>query len=141
MWNIGEPPVDGATDFLFMIGAALLMKAGFAAEIAVRTLTLGAHFATALLIYWTNRRVWNAPVVVALIASWYFAASTGLAYAAAYFGTPVFALSAAIAWSLALKIIRDKHASVRLSVGFALASLITGLIRPEGVILTSLMAG
>src|SRR5262245_14419204 len=140
VWNIGDPPVDGATDFLFMMGAAVLIKAGASAEAAVRNLALGAHFATALLIYWVNRRIWKAPVVVALICSWYFAASTGLAYVAAYFGTPVFALAATVAWSLALKIIRDKQPSRALSMSFALASLVTGLIRPEGVILTALMA-
>ena len=28
VWNLGEPPVDGATDFLFMAAVALLIKSG-----------------------------------------------------------------------------------------------------------------
>jgi hypothetical protein len=139
VWNIGEAPVDGATDFLFMVCVAGLMKTGLSAESAIRGLDLGAHLLTVLLVYWANRRLWNAPVVVALLCGWYFAASNGLAYVAAYFGTPFFTLLATITWMIALKIIRDKRSTIATSVAFAASGLVTGLIRPEGVILASLM--
>ncbi len=75
---------------------------------------------------------------------------------AAYFGTPFFALAAASTWTLGLLLIREHHPPeiigtterrenaaegphVGLTLAFALSGLITGLIRPEGVILASLM--
>src|SRR5262249_7442635 len=128
VWNIGEAPVDGATDFLFMVCVAGLVKTGLSAESAIRALGLGAHLVTVLLVYWTNRRLWNAPVVVALLCAWYFAASNGLAYIAAYFGTPFFTLFATVTWVIALKIIRDKQSSIATSTAFAVSGLVTGLI-------------
>ena len=139
VWNVGEAPVDGATDFLFMVSVAALIKTGLSAESAIRALGFGAHLITVLLVYWANRRLWNAPVVVALLCAWYFAASNGLAYIAAYFGTPFFTLSATVTWVIALKIIGDRRASITTSAAFAVSGLVTGLIRPEGVILASLM--
>ena len=46
VWNPGEPPVDGATDFLFMVSVAALHKLGLSPEFAVRLLTLSAHLLT-----------------------------------------------------------------------------------------------
>ena len=36
VWNVGEPPVDGATDFLFMVVVALLHRFGLSLEAAAR---------------------------------------------------------------------------------------------------------
>lgn len=36
VWNIGEQPVDGATDFLFMVLVGLLVRAGMTLEFATR---------------------------------------------------------------------------------------------------------
>ena len=56
VWNVGGPPVDGATDFLFMAVAAGLIKLGMAIGRSVRVLGLAAHVLTVLLVYWANRR-------------------------------------------------------------------------------------
>lgn len=50
VWNIGERPVDGATDFLFVCAVAALEVAGLSGEVAVRLLGLLAYGATVLLI-------------------------------------------------------------------------------------------
>ncbi len=149
VWNIGESPVDGATDFLFMASAAFLIKLGLTVGQAVRGIGFVSHLLTVLLVYWTNRRVHNGNLFLSLFSALYLAVGTGLSYVAAYFGTPYFALAAASTWTLGLILIKW-HRPERsdgavegppfwLIFAFALSGLITGLIRPEGVILASLM--
>jgi len=135
VWNIGEPPVDGATDFLFMAFCAGLIKAGLPVGRAVRVLGFAAHLATVLLVYWTNRKLWHAGIPVAVFSALYVAVGTGLAYVAAFFGTPVFALLAALTWTLGLLLIDRDEPPLWLSLLFALSGLLTGLVRPEGVML------
>ncbi len=139
VWNIGQPPVDGATDFLFMGVVAALIRAGEAIGRSVRLLGLASHLATVLLVYWVNRRIWGAPIVIAFIGALYLAVGTGLSYVAAFFGTPFFALFAALTWILALTLIQSPGPPSWLAVLFSVTALLTGLIRPEGVILGVLM--
>jgi arabinofuranosyltransferase len=139
VWNIGQPPVDGATDFLFMVVVAALMKIGIPLGRAVRVLGLVSLAALVLLIYWVNRRLWKSHIAFAALSALYLAFGAGLTYVAAYFGTPFFALFAALTWTLSLILIQKENPPLWLSLLFALSGLITGLIRPEGVILASLM--
>ncbi|CAG1012874.1 hypothetical protein ANAEL_04533 [Anaerolineales bacterium] len=139
VWNIGEPPVDGATDFLFMVVSAALIKLGFTVGQAVRGIGFASHLLTVLLVYWANRRVHNANIPLSFLSGLYLAVGTGLSYVSAYFGTPFFALAAAVTWTLGLILIRQENPRFWLILAFALSGLVTGLIRPEGVILASLM--
>ena len=139
VWNIGEAPVDGATDFLFMVASAALIKLGFTVGQAVRGIGFASHLLTVLLIYWTNRRIHNGNIAFSLLSGLYLAVGTGLSYVSAYFGTPFFALAAASTWTLGLLLMKEENPRWWLSLAFALSGLITGLIRPEGVILASLM--
>jgi hypothetical protein len=139
VWNIGEPPVDGATDFLFMVASAALISLGLTVGQAVRGLGFGSHLAAVLLVYFVNRRVHKADVFLSFFSGLYLAVGTGLTYVATYFGTPFFALAAASTWTFGLLLINRENPSFRLSLAFALSGLVTGLIRPEGVILASLM--
>lgn len=139
VWNVGEPPVDGATDFLFMASVAALIKSGVSTGRSVRLLGLGAHVLTVLLVYWVNRRVWKAAVIISLVTALHLALGTGLWYVAAYFGTPFFALSAGLTWLFALFLMRAAVIPTWAIWGFALSGMITGLIRPEGVLLAALM--
>jgi arabinofuranosyltransferase len=139
VWNIGGHPVDGATDFLFMTVSAAFIKLGLTVGQAVRGIGFASHLLTVLLIYWTNRRVNHANIPFSFLSGLYLAVGTGLSYVSAYFGTPFFALAAASTWSLGLILIRSENPRLGLSLAFALTGLVTGLIRPEGVILASLM--
>ncbi|HUH97524.1 MAG TPA: hypothetical protein VLZ89_09215 [Anaerolineales bacterium] len=139
VWNIGEPPVDGATDFLFMVTVAGLMKIGVPLGRAVRGLGLFSVAALVLLIYWVNRKLWGSPVVWAAFSALFLLVGTGLTYVAAYFGAPFFALFAALAWTLGLLLMQQQDPPLWLSLLFALSGLVAGLIRPEGVILAGLM--
>ncbi len=139
VWNIGEPPVDGATDFLFMAAVAALIKGGLAIGRSVRVLGYTAHVLTVLLVYWVNRRMWLMGVALSLLTALYLAVGTGLWYVAAYFGTPFFAFFAALTWTLGLLIMQRQSVPVALEVLFALCGLALGLTRPEGVILAASM--
>jgi len=138
VWNIGEEPVDGATDFLFMIVVGLGVKAGLSVEGSAQMIGFISHVLTVVAVYGANRNLYKASVLVALISALYLAVGPGLLYVAAYFGTPLFALSACVTWWLAL-LLAKKGSSHKTSLLFAFAGLITGLIRPEGVILAVLM--
>lgn len=139
VWNIGEAPVDGATDFLFMAASAALIKLGFTVGQAVRGIGFASHLLTVLLVYWANRRIHNGNIPFSFLSGLYLAIGTGLSYVSAYFGTPFFALAAASTWTLGLLLMKEENPRWWLSLAFALSGLVTGLIRPEGVILASLM--
>jgi len=139
VWNIGEPPVDGATDFLFMAASAALIKLGFTVGQAVRGIAFVSHLLTVLLIYWANRHIHDGNIPLSFLSGLYLAVGTGFSYVIAYFGTPFFALGAASTWTLGLLLMKRQDSPLWLSLAFALSGLVTGLIRPEGVILASLM--
>jgi hypothetical protein len=139
VWNIGEHPVDGATDFLFMAASAALIKLGFTVGQSVRGIGFAAHLLTVLIIYWTNRRIHNGNIPFSFLSGLYLIVGTGLSYVSAYFGTPFFALAAASTWSFGLLLMKEETPRWWLSLAFALSGLVTGLIRPEGVILAGLM--
>jgi hypothetical protein len=139
VWNVGEHPVDGATDFLFMTASAALIKLGLTVGQSVRGIGFASHLLTVLIIYWGNRRIHNANIPLSFLSGLYLAVGTGLSYVSAYFGTPFFALAAATTWTLGLILIREQNPRFWLMLAFALSGLVTGLIRPEGVILASLM--
>jgi arabinofuranosyltransferase len=139
VWNIGEAPVDGATDFLFMVASAALIKLGFTVGQAVRGIGFVSHLLTILIIYFTNRKIHNGNIPFSFLSGLYFVFGTGLSYVSAYFGTPFFALAAASTWMFSLLLMKRQNPSLWLSLAFAFSGLITGLIRPEGVVLACLM--
>lgn len=139
VWNIGGQPVDGATDFLFMVTSAALIKLGLTVGQSVRGIGFASHILTVLIVYWTNRRINHANIPLSFLSGLFLAVGSGLSYVSAYFGTPYFALAAASTWTLSLLLINRRESPFWLSLAFALSGLVTGLIRPEGVILVSLM--
>lgn len=138
VWNKGEQPVDGATDFLLMAAVAGLARCGASIEAAVRGLGLASHIATVVLVYWAARRFSAGGPLIAAVAAGFLALGPGLRYVEAQFGTPFFALFAAVSWAFILAL-RERPDSRPLGVGYALASLTMGLIRPEGVFLAVFM--
>lgn len=137
-WNIDGPPVDGATDFLFLVLVGLGVRLGISLETATRAICLISHLTTVVLIYLSARRISKAPIAISLIPSIYFASGPGLSYITAYFGTSFFALGGSFSWFIVLCILNDVHSDILAPI-FSISCLITSLIRPEGVILTFAM--
>jgi len=82
VWNVGEPLVDGATDFLFVIAVGLLHRFGPSLEHAVLALTVGAHFATVALVY-AGLRLQGAGAFASASSALYVALGPGLSISAA----------------------------------------------------------
>ncbi len=139
VWNVGEGPVDGATDFLFMVLVAAAHRLGASLEGAAQGIGLFAHAAATLLIYLGGRRFFGASPSVALVPSVFFALGPGLRHLAACYGTPLFTLFAAVAWLLALGLAEAEARLDRPALAFATALLLLGLARPEGVFLGAFM--
>lgn len=138
VWNKGEKPVDGATDFLFMVMTALLIKSGLTPEVAIRSLIFTAHLINALLIYFAGVLIFRVDYRIVFLAALLLVTGNGMFYVATCFGAPVFALFASAAWLCVMRMILvQSEWSWALAYGFF--SLLTGLTRPEGVILTFLM--
>lgn len=138
VWNIGDNPVDGATDFLFMVLLAGLAKAGLALELASYLTGLFSHILTVLIVYLAVRWVHFASQWAAFIAAGYLAVGPGMGHAAVEFGTPFFALSVCVTWLLATMLTQGRD-SIAAYLLFAGSALIMGLIRPEGVFLAMFM--
>ena len=101
VWNVGEPPVDGATDFLFMLLVAGLHRLGFSLEAAAHGVGLFAHGSLVLLVFCGARRLFRASRPWALVPAVYVAFAPGLRHLAAAYGTPLFALLALVTFTLA----------------------------------------
>jgi hypothetical protein len=137
VWNIGEHPVDGATDILFMATAAGLIKLGVAVGRSVRLISIVSHLLAVLLVYWVNRMIWKANIPISFLGGLYLGVGTGFSYVAAFFGTPFFAVFAGITWTIALLLMKKGTPSIWLVLLFPFLGILTGMIRPEGVILTA----
>ncbi len=136
VWNVGEPPVDGATDFGFLAVVAALARLGLPLEAATRVPLVAAHLATTAIIF-VSLRHQGSGRWLALVASAYFAVGPGRPLVQASFGTPFFVCAVAVAWGLALAYLRDP--SVGRAIALAIAMLAMSLVRPEGVLLSGLM--
>ncbi|MFI5007385.1 MAG: hypothetical protein ACHQKZ_08090 [Solirubrobacterales bacterium] len=136
VWNLGEPPVDGATDFLFMAAVAAVHRAGPSLEQAAQGIGLVAHALTAVLIFLGIRTLFGGARWLALVPAVFFAVGPGLRHVAACYGTPLFTLAAAVSWLLSVKLARAGDERLkRDSLLFAVSALAMGLARPEGVFL------
>src|SRR5512143_1509607 len=63
VWNIGQHPGDGATDFLFMVASAALIRLGVPVGRSVRAIGFASHILSVLLVFWANRRIWKASLL------------------------------------------------------------------------------
>lgn len=127
VWNIGDRPVDGATDLLPLLAAAGLAALGASAEGAVKLVALAAHVATALVVFWVARSRSPGWLLAAIILF-----GPGWVYGNAGFVTPVFGLLAA------LLVI----ATARGVTGWsAVVAFLLVLTRPEGIALAGLVVG
>lgn len=135
IWNIGEKPVDGATDFLFLATLGFLGMFGLDIHHAVYAVGLGSHWITCLFVYFAARTLHAAPRWTGILSAAYLAVGPAHPQVEAYFGAPYFALFAGTTWYLGYLVFLRRD-TVRTPVWFALSSLALGMIRPEGVFLS-----
>jgi arabinofuranosyltransferase len=139
VWNPGEKPVDGATDFLFTIMVAGLTALGTPVEIAARVISMASWLTTTMIVYITARSLHRAPIVISFMAASAIVVSTASLYISAGFGSPFFGLwvSTTICLAFYLRNRPDRRVIAGL---FGLSWLMLGLTRPEGVLLGTFIA-
>jgi hypothetical protein len=133
VWNLGEDPVEGATEFLWLLVLAALSWAGADLLSASRAAGLAFAAAGAILLFMGSRRVLRTGVLPALIVSVTFAASTPSLHAGTGFGTPLYTLLLLAAFLLVWRL-AGKDDPGRAEVWLPVTLLLLGLARPEGVL-------
>ena len=116
-----------------------LTASGASADSAAIGLSLIAHLATVMLLYYGIPALYRVPWWWGASAAMYLGVGAGLVYTAAHFGTPVFAAFAAGAWYCALRYVERGDRSAAWT--FAVLSLLTALARPDGLVLVAGMVG
>lgn len=138
-WNPGEPPVDGATDFLSTALLAALYAAGISLEHGPRLLGGAAHALTVGLAVYTSVGVLRAPALAGLAVAAFLVLGPGAAYVEAGFLTTLFALGTLAGWTCILMAVQERPG--RWPFLFAATMFLTSLARPEGIPLTLLLLG
>ena len=139
VWNIGDKPVEGATDFLFLVCVSGVMKlTGMHPILACRALLLVCQVAGAGFLYYGTRRLFGAGRVLAASLALFYAVGPGVLHITGGFSPPFYGLMAMVAWFFACKAVVDGPTDAT-SFGFALVALLTALTRPDGLVLAVLM--
>ncbi|MBI3932994.1 MAG: hypothetical protein HY317_06235 [Acidobacteria bacterium] len=133
-WNVGEPPLDGATDFLFMLAVAAVHRLGAGVEAAARGVGLAAHALTVLGVFLAIRLLHGAGRGAALLSAAYVALGPAWRYAAVCYGTPLFALATLAGCVAASSALEGERPATR-GRWLGLAAVLMGMARPEGALL------
>ncbi|RSL19424.1 hypothetical protein EDE15_5091 [Edaphobacter aggregans] len=139
VWNVGERPVEGATDFLYMVLIGLISRLmHMDVKAAAVALLFVSQVVSVVVMYAGLRRLYRAPMLVAAG----FAATLGLGLGYHYinsgFSAPFYGLFALLTWCVGTTCVLE-GVTRRRALWFATFGFITGLIRPDGVILAGLM--
>jgi hypothetical protein len=137
VWNIGERPVDGATDLLFMWVLAGLHLAGIQIEAAARAASAVSHVVTVVIVYVAARRLSAATPLAAALSAIFVAVGPAKAYIAGGFGTPLFAMCVALMWAATLRLVQRPATPVAVLCGSL--GVLAGIARPEGALLAVLV--
>jgi hypothetical protein len=140
-WNVGQHPVEGATDFLYMVsigGVARFLHQGVV--VACRELMFVCWIALATITFVATRFTLRANRWLAFALTLYLLAVGGGVYIRSFFGVPFMLLMVALAWWVGVAMISGRaRVNWRTSLLFSLFALLIGLTRPEGNILAVLL--
>jgi arabinofuranosyltransferase len=140
-WNVGQPPVEGATDFLYMVsiaGVSCLLHQD--AAMACRELLFVCWLALAAVTFLSTRITLRANRWLALALTLYLISIGGSIYLQSFFGSPFMLLTVALAWWMGVAFIsRRAPINWATSALFSILALLIGLTRPEGNFLAVLL--
>ena len=134
VWNVGEGPVEGATEFAWMILIAGMIRSGLPAEAGAQTLGLLFSGLGALLLYGSSRRLFHTGRLPACIVSSAYAASTTVLHAGTGFATPLYTLLMLSSFLLTWRLLTDHTPSPVVEDMLPLCLFLLGLTRPEGIL-------
>ena len=137
-WSLNQAPIDGATDFLYMVLTAAFSRLTHLDVItASRWVNILAQTATVAMLYPAARRLGGSRWLSAA-ATLYLIAGPFINLTDACFGTPLFALFLMLCWSAGLRYAFHRP-NWPTAFAMALLGLIAGLTRPEGVLIAALI--
>src|SRR5580698_4702716 len=140
VWNIGDHPVEGATDFLFLVVLSGWMKVTHLKAIfGARLFLSGCQVLCIAVLYIAARKIAGAYRWLAAVLAIYLALGPGITQTANGFSGAFYGLMALAAWCFATSAAIN-GSTLRRSLGFAGFALLTGLTRPDGVFLAFFMA-
>jgi hypothetical protein len=135
VWNVGEAPVDGATDLGFMFLLAAVRTFGVGSQTAALILNSLAFLAVAGGVF-VFARLRQIPPVPAVLASALFVLSPAVTLIHAGFGAVFFSASIAL---LAIAMFRlTDGPTARNAIFLACAGVAAGLVRPEGFLVAGI---
>ena len=145
VWNPGTPPVEGYTDFLWVLMCSAAIAMGLPAVGFAQSASIAAGLLTLVLTYRIGRRLMDWPVPVALVPPGLLAVSGPFAtWSSSGMESTLFTLlilSAASDLALACRATAVSGFSLRLAVRAALALVLATLTRPEGLMIAILLLG
>lgn len=132
VWNVGEPPVEGYTSFLWIWVGVLAFHLGLEPQVLSTAITIasGALILALLYVFLGRRRGFLHPI--AAIAPLCLAMNrTFVAWSTGGLATQFFSLSVLVS---ALWFLHERKRSPAWPVGSALLFAFTTLVRPEGIL-------
>ena len=140
VWNPGAPPVEGYTDFLWVILCAGAIAIGLPGVAFAQGLSVLAGFATLGLTYRAGRRLMEWPPAVALVPTGLLAVSGPFAtWSSSGMESTLFAFLALLAAYQLAMFWRDRR--IVSACAAAAALVLASLTRPEGMMLAALLLG
>lgn len=137
-WNVGEPPVEGYTNFLWVLMSAAAFRLGLDVPRTAQAAGLAAGAVTIVLVYLAGRRVAGWPAAVALVPSIMLAASGPFAtWSTSGMETVPFAALVLTGLVLFGDYWRSERRAVLVAASVALFT--ATLLRPEGALAFGLL--
>ena len=138
-WNLDQAPVDGATDFLYMVATGALSRVAHIGVLAAsRVLNLSAYVATVLLVFAGSRKLLGSNRWLSAGLAAYLVACPAIQMANGGFGAPCFAAMVLACWCAGLWYAL-RSPSWAAGGAMAILGLLAGLTRPEGVLIAGFL--
>jgi hypothetical protein len=133
VWNVGGPPVEGSTSFMFMALEAMGISAGLPAPLAAQILALAAVVAGALVLWRTLTLLGASPVLsIALAFAYVGGPATSLAIGG--WDTPLFMLFTTLLVAALLLYSKERLSDRAIASLAPILCLAATLTRPEGLL-------
>lgn len=140
VWNAGERPVEGYTNFLWLLYSALVIRLGLDPALLTQALGVVASLAALLLIYLFSRRILRLPPSASLAAPALLALSGPFAtWAASSMETNLFALLVLLGCYFSCAWVQGRSLPNLLAAQLSL--LAATLTRPEGLLVFVVLSG
>ncbi|RME80521.1 MAG: hypothetical protein D6775_15955 [Caldilineae bacterium] len=137
VWNPGEDPVEGSTEFIWTVMLAGMVRLGFGMEQAALVLNLAFGAAAVVVVTLAAYALSGRRLLPSIFAGGSFAAGPLAYHVRGGFATPLFTLLLVIVFvaSILLTRLSQEHRLYRMAYPLlALGGLFLGLTRPEGVL-------